>query len=297
MIQVVKLSEASLVEWYRARKWTLRLKMRDQSPAPLKRLSSGTAIAAEYLVLGILATIMSSACQANEGAQRADSDDVPPVNANDGQPTDSTDSSGQFDGDADTATACSPGESGCRDNAVWFCNSQHTWQFANECSTTCRDGACSQCTPGDARCEGKGIGVCNEIGSEFEVISTCGDSQVCVNAKCCVLSCNNRDCGSDGCGGSCGECTLGDRCQIGRCTEDVCGPHPTEACIAAQCGGDPESDLQGFDPFCWQALVIEYWTNGCSPQCAHGGTTMQRFVCSSPTCEKESRINNCHTCD
>lgn len=51
---------------------------------------------------------------------------------------------------------------------------------------------------------------------------TCGGrTPRCINGKCtsCYPNCTNKDCGSDGCGGSCGTCTSGHICNSrGKCT-------------------------------------------------------------------------------
>ena len=41
---------------------------------------------------------------------------------------------------------------------------------------------------------------------------------------CCTPDCDGKECGEDGCGGSCGECDDGDACTIGGyCVEQLCG--------------------------------------------------------------------------
>ena len=50
---------------------------------------------------------------------------------------------------------------------------------------------------------------------------TCGECQVqheCVDGLCvCVPECSSKICGSDGCGGSCGQCSSFDACSAGEC--------------------------------------------------------------------------------
>lgn len=65
-----------------------------------------------------------------------------------------------------------------------------------------------------------------------------GDYDGC-NGTCeCIPTCENRECGDDGCGSSCGDCEAGD-CYDGVCMEfkkcdDVCVP----SCEEGQCGHD-----------------------------------------------------------
>ncbi|MBU1897841.1 hypothetical protein KKB55_08810, partial [Myxococcota bacterium] len=52
----------------------------------------------------------------------------------------------------------------------------------------------------------------------------------------CLPDCAGKTCGADGCGGACGVCRPGARCEIGRCVTPppICGDHrcdPKESCI------------------------------------------------------------------
>ncbi len=65
----------------------------------------------------------------------------------------------------------------------------------------------------------------------------CADGEICQDGECveCVPDCTDKECGSDGCGGSCGECAAGFGCAAGVCVEST-GP--------AECLGpnEPSSD-------------------------------------------------------
>lgn len=67
----------------------------------------------------------------------------------------------------------------------------------------CKEGNC-ECTVGSEACQD----VCCDIGA------------ICFEDKCCTPDCDGKDCGDDGCGGSCGTCTGGKSCVQGQC-EDV----------------------------------------------------------------------------
>jgi hypothetical protein len=47
-------------------------------------------------------------------------------------------------------------------------------------------------------------------------------------------ACDDKDCGDDGCGGSCGTCTGADACVDGKCT----APHCQRMCYQKECGDD-----------------------------------------------------------
>jgi hypothetical protein len=59
----------------------------------------------------------------------------------------------------------------------------------------------------------------------------------------CVPACNGKTCGIDGCGGSCGSCTLPNVCQNGICTIVTCGGIAGTPCPAGfECIDDPRDD-------------------------------------------------------
>ena len=115
--------------------------------------------------------------------------------------------------------------------------------------------ACIECTPA---CEGKQCGPDGCDGS----CGTCPPGFECdPYGYCdCLPQCDGKECGSNGCGGSCGECAPGSLCnQYGDC---VCMPQ----CIGKECGGDSCGGSCGQCPAgfnCSQGQCIEV----CAPQC------------------------------
>lgn len=79
---------------------------------------------------------------------------------------------------------------------------------------------CAQaCTPSCAP------GVCGVSDGCGGTCGACALGQSCVNNACvCVPSCGANTCGGDGCGGSCGTCGTGTTCQGGRCTAGCVAP-------------------------------------------------------------------------
>lgn len=87
----------------------------------------------------------------------------------------------------------------------------------------CVAGAvCAQDTSGvvGCACDNRSDGVCPDSGCT-------GDP----DCSACTPSCGDRECGGNGCGGSCGSCGLGTTCDGSRC---VCKP----SCEDKQCGDD-----------------------------------------------------------
>ena len=65
---------------------------------------------------------------------------------------------------------------------------------------------------------------------------TCPSGKICQNYQCvdiCVPDCSGKECGDDGCGGSCGTCPSGKTCQNYQCV-DTCVPE----CSGKECGDD-----------------------------------------------------------
>ncbi|GEM_PF-2908305 len=87
------------------------------------------------------------------------------------------------------------------------------------CGGSCGScGAYSSCVTGQCLCEYLPCGG-----------KCCEPSAKCFEGSCCVPSCAGMECGTDGCGGSCGTCPAGYQCLSGQCSN---GTHP-----------DPEPDV------------------------------------------------------
>ena len=140
-----------------------------------------------------------------------------------------------------------------------------------DCSSTCQSSGdccpdyaecCLGCTPD---CTGK---ECGDDGCG----GTCGSCGTgpqwsCVSGKCiCTPYCAGAVCGKDGCGGLCGTCPAGQVCAGGKCVSTPCVPD----CTAKQCGDGGCPDQPNACGVCPAGLTCGIWgqCTGCLPQCA-----------------------------
>ncbi len=119
---------------------------------------------------------------------------------------------------------------------------------------------------------------------------------LCGDVAPCTPSCLGKDCGDDGCGGSCGSCPAGTSCQIYRCQPtSSCTP----SCAGRQCGDDGCGGSCGSCPvnYTCQNFVCQP-ASSCTPNCAGrqcgdngcggscgtctGGTTCEAGQCVVP---------------
>ena len=118
----------------------------------------------------------------------------------------------------------------CGPGCECFCDKQ-CFDF-NDCC----DGVCQVCAGDypeiccDSACNGKECGDDGCGGS----CGSCGEGSICDGGLCasCVAQCANKACGDDSCGGSCGSCAPGETCEAGVCK--VCEPQ----CAGKACGDD-----------------------------------------------------------
>ena len=110
------------------------------------------------------------------------------------------------------------------------CDDGHWCTFSDECS----DGVClgqmdpdycfmdEACYQNGATKPGEPCSECSPAlapGSWSDVPGgyPCGPGAVCWGGLCCTIACDGKECGYDGCGGSCGECLESHECVEGAC--------------------------------------------------------------------------------
>jgi len=95
---------------------------------------------------------------------------------------------------------------------------------------TCEIGPCmNECYPGSQGCYNETPWSCvlNWVTNCHEAVygEPCGEDLVCDDGWCietpCVPDCQEKECGSDGCGGSCGGCYAESACEQGICVTVV----------------------------------------------------------------------------
>ena len=107
---------------------------------------------------------------------------------------------------------------------------------STDCMTTALEEQCSteyqQCADCSPDCQDQECGSDGCGGS----CGTCQPGSCCDNFKCkpvCLPDCDDKVCGSDGCAGSCGICMAGEECNGG-----VCLPDCLADCSGVECGPD-----------------------------------------------------------
>jgi uncharacterized protein (TIGR03382 family) len=104
----------------------------------------------------------------------------------------------------------------------------------------------------------------------------------------CAADCVGKNCGPDGCGGSCGVCEEGSNCKDGACHEEICIPDCEDKnCGPDGCGGQCgkcESDQACSDGLCEceaDCLDVECGDDGCSGSC---GECADGLICIAGDC-------------
>lgn len=141
-------------------------------------------------------------------------------------------------------------------------------------------GGLSDCGPGMQcveRPEGPfGIGCeCNDFADGICPGVSCGGDPDC---KTCTPECDARECGDNGCGGSCGACETGSTCNPDGTCEDICIPD----CAGKECGDDGCGGTCGT----------------CDGECGSDGQCEGTCVpdCSGAECGSDGCGGSCGTC-
>ncbi|MBW2700697.1 MAG: putative metal-binding motif-containing protein [Deltaproteobacteria bacterium] len=226
------------------------------------------------------------------------------------------------DGCGDSCGTCSLTGETCNGSGLCVCDSSHTDCDGNqlngcECDTSdtnvCYNNAC--CTP---NCSGRECGTdgcggsCGNCGTNEECnAGTCecdanhedcdnnescecdvSGSSFCYNNFCCTPNCSGRECGTDGCGGSCGNCDANEVCNAGTCECDTnyqdCDSLPANGC---------ECDVSGtnvcFSNACC-APIAPCGANNCGFMSDNCGGSVNCGSCTDS--DEDCESNNC-TCN
>lgn len=169
------------------------------------------------------------------------------------------------DASGDVSASCTDGAKRCTGQKAQACQGGHYVDlFSCPSDQVCEAGVCKAgTTQGDVTVETTSA----EVGPDTDaspacscVDKECGDdgcggtcgtctgnthceSSLCVSGTTCTPQCNGKQCGPNGCGGQCGGCDTGETCQGGQCV----GGNDCN-CNGAKCGLDNCGNTCGFCP-------------------------------------------------
>ncbi len=137
--------------------------------------------------------------------------------------------------------------------------------------SSCQDGLCvADAACGDGACNG--LEACDTCWADC----ACDCGEVCSLGVCVYRACDDRECGSDGCGGSCGTCGAHHVCEMGQCLYVAwCGDG---ACDAAEDCADCPADC----------------ACDCGEACVAGACTFE--ACDGKACGSDGCGGSCGAC-
>ena len=171
---------------------------------------------------------------------------------------------------------CGEAETGCCDQKTGFCLEweictcasdydcpEFAWCYTNH--TAC--GLCMEIPPLCSEDSPCAVGsYCTDGGYCQEYCcgecAGCTEGQVCFEEECCTPDCDGKECGDDGCLGSCGDCPT---CPSLVCYDGQCKPDCDPQCEGKECGDDGCGCLCGVCPsgYCnAEGLCVD-----CEPDC------------------------------
>ena len=85
----------------------------------------------------------------------------------------------------------------------------------------------------------------NGDGCDSRCVLECDQARLVCDPTACQPDCAARECGTDGCGGSCGVCSRGETCDAGQCVGSGGCPNGQVEDCAGVCGGNAVVDCAG----------------------------------------------------
>ncbi len=164
----------------------------------------------------------------------------------------------------------------------------------------CEQGKCVyQAYCGDGTCDAAKNENCESCPDDCN----CGDGQVCYQQACCTPSCQGKECGADGCGGTCWkdsgtkECSdkldcTDDTCDSGKCNHTLQSGH---CVIDQQCYNKNQHKTDNDCLVCNTTLDTTGWSNvKDNTLCQDGKGKCIKGACCIPMCEdKECGDDGC----
>ena len=99
----------------------------------------------------------------------------------------------------------------------------------------------------------------------------CFQDEVCNNGQCCIPDCWDKECGDDGCGGTCGQCDEQDLCLAFACCSPQCDVDDSNQCTQPTC--NPETG---------DCLQTDHYLNGMP--CDDGNPCTGNDMCAAGEC-------------
>ncbi|MFH1532592.1 MAG: Ig-like domain-containing protein [Pseudomonadota bacterium] len=181
-----------------------------------------------------------------------------------------------FDGCMGTCGSCPAGQ---------LCSDTGTCEFGDFCELIGFEGCCDGtdlywCVNGEIQtilCGNASDPALQVCGWDSEVGYNCGGSgadpggQFPLECPACIPDCSGKDCGSDGCGGTCGTCAGGAECSNGICQSScvmLCSSSGSSFSAGLSCGAGSKSCNYSYNSFGQVSGVSCSYGNGTSFSCS-----------------------------
>lgn len=148
----------------------------------------------------------------------------------------------------------------------WCCDTAWDFLCVELCEAECAGPACSDtCLSMDCFLFDRECGPDGCCGS----CGTCQSGSYCHEPEyqCTPCTCDGKDCGNDGCGIQCGQCTGDDTCYQDLCMPPGCAPTEEPGCDACPC----RECACAIDPYCcsdfWDTICVGICKDDCGQVC------------------------------